>query len=154
MAGDLRRYAAANARVRTLLSTLLGRNGLEMLCGYPSAEAIVECPAVADGAGIRPIAQKPLPAAMAGVIATRIQWAQTTVEAALEGLGDLRYEGVGDFARLDHHRALRRGFPDARITLLARPPAYLWARRSLFVMRGSCLLVTEVFLPSILGLTL
>jgi vacuolar-type H+-ATPase subunit C/Vma6 len=42
MAGDLRRYAATNARVRTLLSTLLGRNGLEMLCGYPSAEAIVE----------------------------------------------------------------------------------------------------------------
>jgi len=42
MAGDLRRYAAANARVRTLLSTLLGRNGLEMLCGYPSAEAVVE----------------------------------------------------------------------------------------------------------------
>ena len=42
MAGDLRRYAAVNARVRTLLSTLLGRNGLEMLCGYPSTEAIVE----------------------------------------------------------------------------------------------------------------
>ncbi len=36
--------------------------------------------------------------------------------------------------------------------LLARPPASLWARRSLFVMRGSRLLVTEVFLPAILAL--
>ena len=42
MAGDLRRYAATNARVRTLLSMLLGRNGLETLCGYPSTEAIIE----------------------------------------------------------------------------------------------------------------
>jgi len=42
VAGELRRYAATNARVRTLLSTLLGRDGLEMLCGYPSTEAVVE----------------------------------------------------------------------------------------------------------------
>ena len=38
--------------------------------------------------------------------------------------------------------------------LLERPPACLWARRSLFVRRGSRLLVTEVFLPAILALTL
>jgi chorismate--pyruvate lyase len=37
--------------------------------------------------------------------------------------------------------------------LLERPPAYLWARRSLFTLRGSRLLVTEVFLPAILALT-
>ena len=37
--------------------------------------------------------------------------------------------------------------------LMRRPPQYLWARRSLFVMRGSCLLVTEVFLPAILTLS-
>jgi chorismate--pyruvate lyase len=37
--------------------------------------------------------------------------------------------------------------------LLDRPPACLWARRSLFVLRGSRLLVTEVFLPAILALT-
>jgi len=36
--------------------------------------------------------------------------------------------------------------------LLERPPACLWARRSLFVRRGSRLLVTEVFLPAILEL--
>ncbi len=38
-------------------------------------------------------------------------------------------------------------------TLLEQPPACLWARRSLFVLRGSRLLVTEVFLPAILALT-
>ncbi len=36
--------------------------------------------------------------------------------------------------------------------LLERPPASLWARRSLFVRRDSRLLVTEVFLPAILAL--
>ena len=34
--------------------------------------------------------------------------------------------------------------------LIAPPPPYLWARRSLFVLRRSRLLVTEVFLPAIL----
>ena len=36
--------------------------------------------------------------------------------------------------------------------LLERPPACLWARRSLFVRHGARLLVTEVFLPAILEL--
>lgn len=36
--------------------------------------------------------------------------------------------------------------------LLEQPPAGLWARRSLFVLRQSRLLVTEVFLPAILAL--
>lgn len=35
---------------------------------------------------------------------------------------------------------------------LAQPPARLWARRSLFVLHGSAILVTEVFLPGILEL--
>ena len=37
--------------------------------------------------------------------------------------------------------------------LLEAAPRLLWARRSLFVLRGSPLLVTEVFLPAILALT-
>jgi chorismate--pyruvate lyase len=36
--------------------------------------------------------------------------------------------------------------------VLEAPPPHLWARRSLFVFRGSRLLVTEVFLPAILAL--
>jgi chorismate lyase len=36
--------------------------------------------------------------------------------------------------------------------LIEHPPVGLWARRSLFELRGSRLLVTEVFLPAILAL--
>jgi alpha-galactosidase len=50
--------------------------------------AIVEGPAVADGEGLRAIAQPPLPAAVAGTLATRYQWVETVVEAALEGSRD------------------------------------------------------------------
>jgi V/A-type H+/Na+-transporting ATPase subunit C len=42
MRGDLQRYAAVNARVRTLLASLLGRTGLEALYSYPTPEAVLE----------------------------------------------------------------------------------------------------------------
>jgi V/A-type H+-transporting ATPase subunit C len=42
MAGELRRYAAANARVRALLAGLLGRAGLETLYGYPTADTVLD----------------------------------------------------------------------------------------------------------------
>lgn len=41
---------------------------------------------------------------------------------------------------------------DSAIQLAGHRPAGLWARRSLFELRGSRLLVTEVFLPAILAL--
>ena len=49
------------------------------------ADAIVECPAIADASGLHAIDQKPLGSGLAGTLATRIQCAETTVEAALEG---------------------------------------------------------------------
>ena len=49
------------------------------------AEAIVESPAIATGAGLRPIAQPPLPPGVVGTLATRLAWVETVVEAALEG---------------------------------------------------------------------
>jgi len=48
-------------------------------------DVVVEAPAVADGAGLRPIIQKPLPAGIAGTLASRLMWQETIVEAALEG---------------------------------------------------------------------
>ncbi len=48
-------------------------------------EAIVECPAVADGGGLRPIVLPEFDAALAGTLATRYQWAETVVDAALQG---------------------------------------------------------------------
>jgi alpha-galactosidase len=52
------------------------------------AEAIVESPAYADAAGMHPLMLPPLPAGVAGALATRFQWVETIVEAALEGSRD------------------------------------------------------------------
>ncbi|MGD0093460.1 MAG: hypothetical protein ABSE73_26400 [Planctomycetota bacterium] len=48
-------------------------------------EAVLEAPALADGAGLRALAQKPLSPGLAGTLATRLAWTETVVEAALEG---------------------------------------------------------------------
>lgn len=37
---------------------------------------------------------------------------KVTPEMALESLKDLSYESVGEFAKIDHHRRLRTGFPE------------------------------------------
>ena len=52
------------------------------------------------------------------------------------------------FRQLDRADALHR----RACRLLPEAPRLLWARRSLFLLRGSPLLVTEVFLPAILAL--
>ena len=46
--------------------------------------AIVESPAIADSRGLHPILQPALPTALAGALATRYQWVECIVEAALE----------------------------------------------------------------------
>lgn len=50
--------------------------------------------------------------------------------------------------RIDRHHELYA----RACAVLAKPPAHLWARRSLFALHGSPILVTEVFLPGILKL--
>jgi alpha-galactosidase/6-phospho-beta-glucosidase family protein len=52
------------------------------------AEAVIEAPAIATHSGLKPILQAPLSAALAGTLATRFQWVETVVEAALEGSRD------------------------------------------------------------------
>ncbi|MBW4644140.1 MAG: nickel pincer cofactor biosynthesis protein LarB [Goleter apudmare HA4340-LM2] len=37
---------------------------------------------------------------------------KVTPEVALDSLKDLAYESVGEFAKIDHHRQLRTGFPE------------------------------------------
>lgn len=53
-----------------------------------------------------------------------------------------------------HYKALRFNHPlyHSAIAVLGDAPPKLWARRSLFILRGAPLLVTEVFLPEILKL--
>ena len=48
-------------------------------------DAVVECPAIASGGTLKAIQQKPVSSAIAGTLATRFQWVETVVEAALEG---------------------------------------------------------------------
>jgi alpha-galactosidase len=48
-------------------------------------EAIVESPAVADAGGLRPVMLPAFDPALAGTLATRYQWVETIVEAALQG---------------------------------------------------------------------
>ncbi len=48
------------------------------------ALAIVESPCVANAEGLRPITLGALPSGIAGTLATRYQWVETIVEAALE----------------------------------------------------------------------
>lgn len=43
---------------------------------------------------------------------------------------------------------------DRAVLRLTDKPSHLWARRSLFTLQGQSILVTEVFLPDILNLTL
>ncbi len=53
-----------------------------------------------------------------------------------------------------HYQTLRNTHPlyKRAAGILNDPPHRLWARRSLFHLNGAPLLVTEVFLPAILGL--
>jgi len=53
-----------------------------------------------------------------------------------------------------HYKALRNTHPlyQRAVAELSDPPHRLWARRSLFLLHGTPLLVTEVFLPGILKL--
>lgn len=48
-------------------------------------EAVIEGPAMAGSAGLRPLVQPSLPAGIVGTLATRFAWVETIVEAALEG---------------------------------------------------------------------
>ena len=49
------------------------------------SDVIVECPAVADSGGLRPIMLPAYDSALASVLATRLQWVETVVDAALQG---------------------------------------------------------------------
>jgi alpha-galactosidase len=48
-------------------------------------ESVLEGPVIATAAGLRPIAQRPLPTAVLGQLASRFQWVEAVIEAAVEG---------------------------------------------------------------------
>jgi len=51
---------------------------------FPPA-AVIECPAVATGSGLKPLAHGPVSSGLAGALATRFGWVETVAEAAIEG---------------------------------------------------------------------
>jgi NCAIR mutase (PurE)-related protein len=64
----------------------------------------------------------------------------------LEALRATPFEDLG-FARVDHHRAIRQGFPEV-ILGLGKTPAQIAAIAAEIVGRGSTLLVTRATLPA------
>ena len=67
--------------------------------------------------------------------------AETAKDRVLEALRARPYEDLG-FARVDHHRAVRQGFPEV-ILGLGKTPAQIAAIAAEIVRRGSTLLVTR-----------
>jgi alpha-galactosidase len=90
------------------------------------ADAILESPAVTQAGGLRAVPQPPLPAAVAGTLATRCQWVETVVEAALEGSREKFVQAL----ILDGAVSSSRQAEALAGDLLAAQAEYLpWARR-------------------------
>src|SRR5712692_8079903 len=66
---------------------------------------------------------------------------ETAGRRVLEALRAQPYEDLG-FARVDHHRSVRQGFPEV-ILGLGKTPAQIAALAAAIVARGSTLLVTR-----------
>lgn len=50
---------------------------------------------------------------------------KVTPDTALDSLKNLTYESVGEFAKIDHHRQLRTGFPEVIWGLVRLPTKLL-----------------------------
>ncbi len=81
---------AAIARGEPTTMILNVRNG-SAVAGLP-AEAVVEIPCAVDGAGVRPLATRPLPGRFLGLIQQVKAVEQTAIEAALSGSARLAVE--------------------------------------------------------------
>ncbi len=87
------KIAGEHEQVTEIIESIRTNAGNEYSANLPNhgqipnlpADAIVECPAIADATGLHAIDQKPMAPGLAGTLATRFQWVETTVEAALEG---------------------------------------------------------------------
>ncbi|WP_336205261.1 6-phospho-beta-glucosidase [Nonomuraea sp. LPB2021202275-12-8] len=81
---------AAIARGEPTTMILNVRNG-DAVAGLP-AEAVVEIPCAVDGAGVRPLATRPLPGRFLGLVQQVKAVEQTAIEAALTGSSELALE--------------------------------------------------------------
>ena len=87
------RIGGEHEQVVEIIDSIRGNTGGVYSANLPNAgqvpnlpaEAILEAPAVADASGLRAIRQPPLPPGLTGTLATRLQWVETVVDAALAG---------------------------------------------------------------------
>ncbi|HIK30188.1 MAG TPA: nickel pincer cofactor biosynthesis protein LarB [Oscillatoriales cyanobacterium M59_W2019_021] len=56
---------------------------------------------------------------------TAVATGRVTPDAAVEKLRHFSFESVGDFAKIDHHRSLRNGFPEV-IWGMGKTPEQIW----------------------------
>jgi NCAIR mutase (PurE)-related protein len=70
-----------------------------------------------------------------------VERGETTADAAFESLRTLSFEDLG-FAKIDHHRSLRRGFPEV-IFGPGKTPAQIAAIASRLAEKGHVVLVTK-----------
>ncbi len=92
----LNRLPGEHEQVLDIISAIRTDSGKIFSTNVPNAGqvpnlpigSVVESPAVATMGGLRPVLLPPLPTPCAGVLATRFQWVETVVEAALEGRRD------------------------------------------------------------------
>ena len=86
-------------------------------------DAIVESPALADAYGIKPVHQGAVSAAIAGTLAARFQWAETVVEAALEGSREKFIQALvldGAVASMDQAAKMSKELLNAQAQYLPR----------------------------------
>ncbi len=89
----LARIGVEHEQVLDIIEAIRGDTGAVFSANLPNRgqvpnlprDAVVESPAVATRTGLRPLPQPALPPGIAGTLATRFQWVETIVEAALEG---------------------------------------------------------------------
>lgn len=95
-AGAVRRFSAEPEQLPEIIQNIRRGTGRVWSANLPNLdrapnlpqEAVVEGPAAAVRGGMRPLPELPFPAALAGTLATRFQWVETIVEAALEASRD------------------------------------------------------------------
>lgn len=89
----LARIGGEHEQVLDIIEAIRGDTGAVFSANLPNRgqvpnlprDAVVESPAVATRTGLRPLPQPALTPGIAGTLATRFQWVETVVEAALEG---------------------------------------------------------------------
>jgi len=84
------------------------------------------------------------------VLLERVKAGETNVEGALSELRDLPFEDLG-FARVDHHRSLRRGFPEVLFGQ-GKTAEQLGSIAASIAARGQAVLITRLEADKAVGL--